>query len=60
MQTEARGSEGGGARVLRPVFTKWKEDGLLITPEQSARGLVDFLRGDPWLRNGQVVDLRDL
>jgi NAD(P)-dependent dehydrogenase (short-subunit alcohol dehydrogenase family) len=60
MQTEARESEGGGARVLRPVFTKWKEDGLLITPEQSAQGLVDFLRGDPWLRNGQVVDLRDL
>lgn len=60
MQAEARQSEGGSAHALRPVFAKWKEDGLLITPEQSAQGLVDFLLGDPASRSGTVVDIRDL
>lgn len=60
MQTEARESEGGGAEQLRSVFTPWKEEGLLISPEQSARGLVDFLNGDPAKYHGKVADIREV
>jgi NAD(P)-dependent dehydrogenase (short-subunit alcohol dehydrogenase family) len=58
MQKEARQSEGGAARQLKDVFVPWKENGLLISPEQSARGLVDFLLGDPSVYHGKVADIR--
>ncbi|WP_316897440.1 SDR family NAD(P)-dependent oxidoreductase [Pseudodesulfovibrio indicus] len=60
MQREARQAEGGEARRLRAVFTKWKRDGLLLTPQQSARGLVDFLKGDPRAYHGKVADIREI
>jgi NAD(P)-dependent dehydrogenase (short-subunit alcohol dehydrogenase family) len=60
MQSEARASEGGSAHALRPVFARWKDEGLLLTPEQSAAGLADFLEGDPSGESGKVVDIRSL
>jgi len=58
MQVQARQSEGGAARRLKDVFVPWKENGLLLSPEQSARGLVDFLSGDPARYHGKVADIR--
>ena len=60
MQREARQSVGGAAEQLRPVFTAWKDQGLLLSPEQSARGLVRFLLGNPRAYHGQVADIRNL
>ena len=58
MQVEARQSEGGSAKRLKEVFVPWKENGLLLSPEQSARGLVDFLLDDPARYHGKVADIR--
>ena len=60
MQKEARDAEGGGACQLREVFVAWKRDGLLLTPQRSARGLVDFLLGSPEKYHGKVADIRDI
>lgn len=60
MQQEARESVGGGAAKLQAVFKQWKEEGLLLTPEESAKGLVQFLMDDPRSKNGEVVDIRNL
>ena len=60
MQHEARQATGGAAEQLRQVFTAWKTQGMLITPEQSARGLVRFLLGNPRAYHGQVADIRNL
>ncbi|TVM16231.1 dehydrogenase [Oceanidesulfovibrio indonesiensis] len=43
MQKQARNAEGGGAPTLRKTFRSWKEQGRLIEPEESARGLLQFL-----------------
>ncbi|CCH48940.1 SDR family NAD(P)-dependent oxidoreductase [Pseudodesulfovibrio piezophilus] len=60
MQKDARNSQGQSANKLKAVFTPWKEQGLLLTPEESARGLVRFLKDDPRKKNGEVVDIRKL
>ena len=38
MQVQARGSQGGAAKQLRAVFRPWKEQGQLMTQEQSSSG----------------------
>ncbi|MFW5735482.1 MAG: SDR family NAD(P)-dependent oxidoreductase [Oceanidesulfovibrio sp.] len=43
MQEQARNAEGGAAPTLRRTFRGWKEQGRLIEPEESARGLLKFL-----------------
>ncbi len=60
MQSEARNCKGGSARTLRKAFNSWKDAGLLLTPEQSAQALVEFLTNDPRAHNGEIVDIRDL
>lgn len=60
MQKDARTAEGGGADKLKAVFTPWKEQGLLLTPEESARGLVDFLLDNPRRYHGAVADIRQV
>ncbi|BCS88549.1 SDR family NAD(P)-dependent oxidoreductase [Pseudodesulfovibrio sediminis] len=60
MQSDARQSKGGGAEQLKKVFNPWKEDGILLTPQQSARGLVDFLLDEPEKYHGKVADIREL
>ncbi|WP_319583154.1 SDR family NAD(P)-dependent oxidoreductase [uncultured Pseudodesulfovibrio sp.] len=60
MQADARKAEGSAAAPLREVFTSWQRDGLLLTPQQSSRGLVDFLLGDPAAYHGKVADIRKI
>jgi len=60
MQKEARKSEGLHAEGLKKIFTPWKKDGMLLTPEESALGLVNFLKGDPAKYNGKIADIREV
>lgn len=59
MQQDARNSEGGGAEELRKVFGKWHDQGLLISPEESAAGLMRLLQQGPRKHHGQIRDIRD-
>jgi NAD(P)-dependent dehydrogenase (short-subunit alcohol dehydrogenase family) len=54
MQEQARSAEGESAEELRPKFREWKEKDELITPEQAAKGLMDFIGDDPYRWQGQV------
>ena len=60
MQREARESTGGAAHQLRKVFTSWRDDHLLISPEESAKGLVRFLLNKPEAYNGKIADIRTI
>lgn len=60
MQTQARESKGGAAAQLQAVFRPWKEQGQLMTPEQSAAGLVGLLAANPRRLHGKTWDVRDL
>ena len=60
MQVTARRAKGGAAKQLQSVFKPWKKDGLLMTPKESARGLVDFLQNNPRAHHGKVVDIRTI
>jgi len=60
MQADARSSEGHSAQKLRDVFQPWKDDGLLLTPEESARGLIKFLKDSPRQYNGKIADIREI
>jgi len=60
MQVQARESEGHSADKLKAVFQPWKDEDMLLTPEQSARGLVDFLKGNPKEYNGKIADIRNI
>ncbi|GAB7023893.1 SDR family NAD(P)-dependent oxidoreductase [Salidesulfovibrio brasiliensis] len=58
MQRQARESEGACAEQLQSVFRPWKEQGMLITPEESALGLIEFLEDRPENYHGRVADIR--
>ncbi len=60
MQAQARESEGGAAEQLQAVFRPWKEQGQLMTPEESAGGLVQLLAANPRRLHGRTWDVRDL
>jgi len=60
MQIDARNAKGGGAEQLRSVFRPWKKKGMLMTPGESARGLIKFLRGNPRAYHGKIADIRDI
>ncbi|SDB57881.1 Short-chain dehydrogenase [Desulfonatronum thiosulfatophilum] len=60
MQSQARESEGGAARQLQQVFKAFKEQGQLITPEESAAGLVRLLSSSPKRLHGGTWDVRDM
>ena len=60
MQADARAAEGSAAAPLREVFSSWQRDGLLLTPQESARGLVDMLLGDPGAYHGKIADIRKI
>lgn len=58
MQEQARNAEGECAEPLRKVFRPWKEQDMLITPEESADGLLEFLEYRPENYHGRVADIR--
>ncbi len=59
MQAEARAAEGGGAEVLHRVFRGYKEQGVLLKPEDAARALVRILEADPRRFSGRVATWQD-
>ncbi|MGB6065860.1 MAG: SDR family oxidoreductase [Desulfomonilaceae bacterium] len=56
MQREAREAEGGAAETLRREFRGYKEKGLLISPEQAAKGLVKVLTENPRRFHGRIAN----
>jgi short-subunit dehydrogenase len=60
MQQEARQSSGGAAHLVSKVFSSWRDDGLLLSPEESAKGLVRFLLNKPEDYNGKIADIRTI
>ncbi len=54
MQENARNAKGAFAEPVREIFTSWKENGELLTPEDSARFLADILE-NPTEYNKQTV-----
>jgi NAD(P)-dependent dehydrogenase (short-subunit alcohol dehydrogenase family) len=60
MQVQARESSGGGARQLQEVFRPWKEQGLLLTPQQAAAGLVQLLSSNLKRLRGKTWDVRQM
>ena len=60
MQVQARQAEGGAAESLHRVFRSWKEEGMLIEPDESAAALVKLMQGDLRSTHGKTVDVRDM
>jgi NAD(P)-dependent dehydrogenase (short-subunit alcohol dehydrogenase family) len=60
MQSLARQAEGGAADLLRPVFRSWKEQDVLISPEEAAQALVGLLDRDPGELHGGTWDVREI
>lgn len=58
MQIQARSAEGGASEALHEVFRPWKEKGLLLTPEESALGLIRLLDAGPAEFRGKIMDVR--
>ncbi len=59
MQAEARAAEGGGAEVLHRVFRGYKEQGVLLRPEEAAEALVRILEADPRRFSSGTATWRD-
>jgi NAD(P)-dependent dehydrogenase (short-subunit alcohol dehydrogenase family) len=59
MQQSARESSGGGSRELRAIFHAFRDRGELLTPEESARALINILLEDPRRFHGGTATARD-
>ncbi len=59
MQRQLRQAEGSSADTLRPLFKGYKDQGRVITPEQSAKALVKILEGDPRKYHGKIASYSD-
>ncbi|MFX9307185.1 hypothetical protein ABTN98_19235, partial [Acinetobacter baumannii] len=59
MQRQAREAQGSAAPVLHQVFRGYKEEGLLLTPQEAAEALLRLL---PRARqyHGKIVSWRDV
>ncbi len=60
MQVQARQCRGGAADLVRKTFEPWKENGMLLTPEASAAGLISILSSDWKHLHGKTWDVRAL
>lgn len=60
MQKQLREAEGSGASTVRPIFKGYKDQGHVITAEQSAKALVRILENDPRRYHGKIATNRDL
>jgi NAD(P)-dependent dehydrogenase (short-subunit alcohol dehydrogenase family) len=56
MQRQARKSTGGGAGNLHRIFGGYKDRGLLATPAEEARSLIQILLNQPRRFHGKIVD----
>lgn len=59
MQQEARQAQGGAAEVLHRVFRGYKEQGVLLSPEDAAKALVRILTHNPRRFHGKIATCRD-
>lgn len=59
MQQQARQSKGGAATAVHEKFWGFKDRGELITPEQTAKALVNILTADPRRFHGKIATWRD-
>lgn len=59
MQQQARQAQGGGGQALRQRFQGYQDQGMLTTPAQVARILVDALIARPTALQGATLDARD-
>jgi len=59
MQKGAREAKGSGAKVLHHVFGELKEHGTLLTPETTARALVQIIQRDPRRFHGKIATYKD-
>ncbi len=59
MQQEAREAQGGAAEVLHRVFRGYKEQGVLLSPEDAAKALVRILTHNPRRFHGKIATWRD-
>ncbi len=59
MQQTAREASGGAAAELRAIFRGFRDRGELITPEESARALVNILSGNPRRFQGGIATAKD-
>jgi short-subunit dehydrogenase len=59
MQKAAREAEGSGAKVLHRIFGGFKERGILLTPETTARALVQIIRNEPRRFHGKTATYKD-
>lgn len=55
MQAQAREAQGGAAQNLRPHFQTYRNQGLLLTPDQAAQALLKVLKAPETCR-GRIVD----
>lgn len=60
MQKQLREAEGGGSDTLRPLFKGYKQQGRVLTAQQSARALVHILEGEPRKYHGKIATHNDL
>ena len=58
MQRQAREAQGSAAPVLHQVFRGYKEEGLLLTPQEAAEALLRLLQR-PRQYHGKIVSWRD-
>lgn len=59
MQQSAREAEGGASEELRAIFHGFRDRGELLTPETSARALINILSGDPGRFQGRTASAKD-
>ncbi len=55
MQHQARDAQGGASDKLKEVFVPWKEQGLLLSPEESGQALLRLISGDVRAYHGKTV-----
>jgi NAD(P)-dependent dehydrogenase (short-subunit alcohol dehydrogenase family) len=59
LQKGVREAKGSGAEVLHRVFGEMKEQGTLITPEMTARALVQIIKRDTRRFHGKTATYKD-
>jgi NAD(P)-dependent dehydrogenase (short-subunit alcohol dehydrogenase family) len=55
MQRQARRARGGGAVIVQRHFRDYKKEGVVISPEDAARRLVEILTRDPRRYQGEIA-----
>lgn len=60
MQRQLREAEGGGSDTLRPLFKGYKQQGRVLSAQQSAKALVHILQSEPQKYHGKIATHNDV